>query len=344
MKDKLGDRMKSYYEDRTRYSLTRRTYTIIRLDGKAFHTYTQGLQRPFDDKLMFDMDDTAEFVCKNVQGAKMAFVQSDEISILLTDFDNLQTDAWFDGNIQKIVSVSASYATAKFNELRPGKLAFFDARVFQIPNRTEVENYFIWRQQDTARNSIQSVAQCMYSQKELHGKNTNELQELIFQKGTNWNDFAPRYKRGRVTRKETFSIGDAAHSQWYTGNCPIFTQEREFLNALIPAESGQDSQIGNKASNREVFAQQQSGENIHPAIIARSESHPVPKYHASLDAAEALNEQTNSSAGINWIDPKECVPDETGFYFGKYGDKITKVFYHALLKKWYAKTALLPHC
>lgn len=221
--------MKEYYEDRTRVFLPRRTYTIIRIDGKAFHTYTRGLNFPFDDKLVNDMDETAAYLCKSIQGAKFAFVQSDEISILLTDFDELTTDAWFDGNIQKIVSVSSSLATAKFNELRPGKIALFDSRVFTIPSQTEVENYFIWRQQDTTRNSIQSVAQSLYSHKELDGKNTTELQEMIFQRGTNWNDYSPKYKRGRVIVKELFDKEGVTRSRWHSVEPPIFTQEREFL-------------------------------------------------------------------------------------------------------------------
>ena len=98
-KDALSVRMKEFYEMRTRTYLPRRTYTIIRIDGKAFHTYTRGLKKPFDLGLIEDMDETAKYLCKNIQGAKMAFVQSDEISIVLTDFDTLQTDAWFDGEV-----------------------------------------------------------------------------------------------------------------------------------------------------------------------------------------------------------------------------------------------------
>ena len=172
--------MKEYYENRTRNFLPRRTYTIIRVDGKAFHTYTRGLETPFDGKLVSDMDETACYMCKNVQGAKFAFVQSDEISILLTDFDSLTTDAWFDGNVQKMASVSSSLATAKFNALRPDKIALFDSRVFSIPSTVEVANYFIWRQQDATRNSISSVAQSMFSHSELENKNTNQMQEMCF--------------------------------------------------------------------------------------------------------------------------------------------------------------------
>lgn len=178
MKDELSTRMKEFYENRTRIQLPRRTYTIIRIDGKVFHTYTRGLEQPFDIGLIEDMDETAYYLCKNIQGAKFGFVQSDEISILVTDFDKIGTDAWFDGNIQKMVSISASMATSKFNWLRLNrkfnssiagvdtimkmfKLAEFDARTFTIPSKVEVENYMIWRQVDTVRNSISSVAQSL---------------------------------------------------------------------------------------------------------------------------------------------------------------------------------------
>jgi tRNA(His) guanylyltransferase len=232
--DSLGDRMKDYYENRTRSFLPRRTYTIIRVDGKAFHSYTRGLTRPFDEKLVNDMDETACYMCKNIQGAKFAFVQSDEISILLTDFDTLTTDAWFDGNIQKISSISASLATAKFNELRPSKIALFDSRVFVIPSDIEVENYFIWRQQDTVRNSIQAVGYSLYSPKEVYGKNTNELQEMCFQKGVNWNDLPAKLKRGRLIIKEEYDKDGAIRTRWISSEPPIFTQERNILSSLIP--------------------------------------------------------------------------------------------------------------
>lgn len=121
-KSDLGNRMKNSYEKRTKNFLPRRTYTIIRLDGKAFHTYTKGLKRPFDMGFINDMNETAKYLCENIQGCKFAYVQSDEISLLLTDFDKITTDAWYDGNIQKIVSVSASLATAFFNKLRIKRL------------------------------------------------------------------------------------------------------------------------------------------------------------------------------------------------------------------------------
>ena len=235
MENDLGNRMKEFYENRTRIFLPRRTYTIIRIDGKAFHTYTKGLDRPFDLRFINDMNETARYMCKNIQGTKLAFVQSDEISILLTDFDKLTTSAWFDGNIQKMVSISASLATAKLNELRPNKIALFDSRVFTIPNAVEVENYFIWRQQDATRNSIISTAQSLYSQKELYGKKTNEMQDICFLKGINWNDYDPSLKRGRLITKTEYEKEGAKRTEWSVYNdTPIFTQSRSIFSHLIP--------------------------------------------------------------------------------------------------------------
>lgn len=238
VKDSLGDRMKEQYENRTRYSVPRRTYTMIRVDGKAFHSYTRGCERPFDDNLIASMDNTAKYLCENIQGAKLAYVQSDEISVLVTDFDEISTESWFNGNLQKMVSISAALATAAFNReaqerlpAKNGKLAMFDARVFTIPDPIEVCNYFVWRQKDATRNSVQMVAQSMYSQKELNGKKIPDLQELIFQKGVNWNDYGAGKKRGRVVMR-------GADGAWFINqNAPIFTQERDFLRQFIPVIS-----------------------------------------------------------------------------------------------------------
>ena len=220
--DALGTRIKGHYEDRYRISLPRRSNVIIRVDGKAFHTFTKGLKRPYDEGLSEDMDATMKYLCENIQGAKMGYVQSDEISIWLTDYDDIKTDAWFDYNIQKMCSIATALATAKFNQLRmqrrcwdgddldgildsdeiaTHKLAMFDARVFVIPGINEVANYFIWRQQDATRNSISMAAQSMYSPKDLHGKTSEEKQEMMFQKGTNWNDYPIRFKRGHACIK-----------------------------------------------------------------------------------------------------------------------------------------------
>lgn len=233
MTDPIGDRMKSHYEDRTRFYLPRRTYTIIRIDGKAFHAFTRTCKfaRPFDALLTMLMDQTAEGLCRMLQGTQFAYVQSDEISLLVTDFDKTTTEALYDGNVQKITSITASTATAIFNRLAKDyeqivRPAMFDARVFTIPDRIEVENYFVWRQQDATRNSIQMAASALYSHGELYGKDTSEQQEMCFQKGVNWNDYPDGYKRGRC-----IVYRDIA---WVLEAPPVFTADREYLRAMIP--------------------------------------------------------------------------------------------------------------
>lgn len=255
MKDELGNRIKEY-EMVSNIKLMRKAYTIIRLDGKSFSKYTKHLERPFDLGFVEDMDNTAKYLCKNIQNAKFAFVQSDEITILMTDFENMNTNPWFDNKIQKIVSVSASMATAKFNQLRTIRiynegvkssdigeyiaLAEFDSRVFQVPSKMEVFNTLLWRQQDTTKNSITSVANTMFSHNELKNKNGKEKQEMIFQKsGINWNDYDPKLKRGRMIVKEEYEVihekyGPSNRNRWVSVAPPIFTQDKEYLNNLIP--------------------------------------------------------------------------------------------------------------
>lgn len=268
MQDTLGDRMKGQYENRTRYELPRRTYTIIRLDGKAFHTYTKGLEKPFDNGLFEDMDSAIIAMLPNIQGAVFAYTQSDEISILLTDFTTPQTDAWFDGNLQKMCSVAASMMTAEFNRVRAwrrmktlqniadayshtfmGALANFDARVFTIPDRTEVMNYFIWRNQDCARNSLSMVAQSKFSHKQLQGKNGVQMHEMLHEAGVNWaTDYTDGQKNGRLIIKETYSIESSEavtknfqmvpvqvnRSRWVSKGAWKFTEDKEKLLAMIP--------------------------------------------------------------------------------------------------------------
>lgn len=218
-RDNLGTRMKSY-EYVTRNFLTKRVPVIIRLDGKAFHTFTKGMKKPFDEVLIRTMQDTAKYLCENIQGCKIAYTQSDEITLLLTDYETIDTESWFNYNIQKMVSVSSSMATLSFNKFfrfnvetminkdieinyylkLKNKIdnALFDSRVFNIP-KEEVCNCFIWRQQDATRNSIQMVGQYYFSHKELNKKNCNEIQEMLFsQKGINWNDYSVYLKKRKL--------------------------------------------------------------------------------------------------------------------------------------------------
>lgn len=238
MKDDLGSRMKDSYEDRYRISIPRRTYTMIRIDGKSFHTYTRGCKKPFDYDLMTAMNVTAQAICEEAMGARLAYVQSDEITILLTDFDKIQTQAWFDGNLQKICSISASIATAAFNkhrmindndtDLSEMTFARFDARVFTLADPFEVENQFIWRQKDAEKNSVQMMARSLYSHKELIGKSSKQMLDMIHAKGENWNQVPTGAKRGRTVVR-------GVDGRWKVDTeAPIFAQDRSYLRGTIP--------------------------------------------------------------------------------------------------------------
>lgn len=240
-KDSLGDRMKGY-EDTFRFYLPKRMPLIVRVDGKAFHTFTRGLTRPFDYDFIDVMQQTALHLCDELQGVKLAYHQSDEISLLITDYDHLTTQAPFEKNLQKLVSIAASLATSAFNQATYRKnLAYFeygipdkfkgvgnfDARAFVLP-KEEVCNYFLWRQQDATRNSINSVGQAHFSPRELHGLNTDQVQELLFKRvGINWNDLAISDKRGAcVVKNET--------GQWVVDkSIPVFSQDRLYINRLV---------------------------------------------------------------------------------------------------------------
>lgn len=275
------------YEYVSRIYLTRRVPVIIRLDGKAFHSFTKGFQKPFDEVLIKTMQETAKYLCKNIMGCKLAYTQSDEISLLLEDYERAETQPWFENNLQKIVSVSASMATMAFNkffhenridylddknsvdwipcgygkhfalmqiewqnkkyEAAESAGAMFDARAFIIP-KEEVCNYFIWRQQDASHNSIQMVAQSLFSHKQLQNKNCDQLQEMMFQEhNINWNDYPTAFKRGsacyrvceeaEVVNIATGEKKTTTRSHWVVDeNIPIFTQDREFVERWIDFE------------------------------------------------------------------------------------------------------------
>lgn len=191
-RDSLGNRIKTFYENRTRFYLTRRTPVILRLDGKAFHTLTKSAIKPFDASIEFAMLTAMDAVCKEISGAKIGYVQSDEISILLTDFDKLETEAYFDYNIQKIASVAASIAAVNFTNSYK-RNGFFDCRCFNIP-KEEVVNYFLWRQKDWIRNSVSMLAQSVFSHKQLHGKSQSNMHEMLHERGINWASL-PSYRK-----------------------------------------------------------------------------------------------------------------------------------------------------
>ncbi len=227
MGDAIGDRMKRYEKASAIY-LTRRMPVIIRLDGKAFHTFTKSFQKPFDKSLMYIMEKSAMYVVDGMQGFKVAYIQSDEASFLITDYDDLFTDGWFDYKLQKMASVSASYMTSKFTQMiilrlcknmictrntsvsdlieaiTNIKLAEFDSRAFNVP-REDVANYFLWRAKDWHRNSIQMYARSMFSHSELINKNQQNIHDMLHSRGKNWaTDLSNREKNGswlfRTTR------------------------------------------------------------------------------------------------------------------------------------------------
>ncbi len=253
MKDNLGDRMKENYENRARTKLLRRTPVIIRLDGKAFHTFTRGFNKPFDEILTNAMQRTMLSLCKEVQGCVLGYTQSDEITLVLTDYAKLETSAWFDYDVQKICSISASIATLAFNKafftvlcqnsnnvesMMLGvhykawlKGALFDARCFNIP-KEEVTNCILWRQQDATRNSINAVGQANFSHKELQGLNVNQIQDKLFnEKGINWNNLPIHLKRGSCCIKQKIN----ELSVWVIDNyIPIFKgEDRNYIEKLI---------------------------------------------------------------------------------------------------------------
>lgn len=248
----LGDRMKSY-EAVTRAVLPRRTHTLLRVDIRAAHAYLRDAGRPFDFEFMGHMDQVAAALCAEVSGTVFAYLQSDEISLLVTDFESAGTQPWFGGVVQKVASVAAATATAHLNLLRyaaTGRLATFDARVFTIADPVEVANAFIWRQRDAVRNSISMAAQAKFSPNQLHGMNGDQMQDMLFREhGVNWNDYPDGAKRGRVLVREsgerevTFTHKrtqeartiTAMRTWWEARPAPHFTLAPDgFLAGVIP--------------------------------------------------------------------------------------------------------------
>ena len=238
--DEFGSRMKEY-EKAYKTKLTKRMPVLLRIDGKAFHTYTKGMKKPFDVDLNEAMWKTAIFLCQNIMGAKVAYHQSDEISILLTNYHKITTESWFDNNLQKIVSVAASLATAKFNEIMrvkyPNKeLAFFDCRAWVLP-KDEVNNYFLWRQQDATKNSISMVAQAFFSSKELHKKDGSMKQDMLMEKGVNWNALPVWQRRGACIIKKEFRVNGTVRRRWVADEeTPIFSQEKNYIEQFVYSE------------------------------------------------------------------------------------------------------------
>ena len=283
----LGSRMKEYYEAIPKIRLMRRMPVAIRIDGKAFHTFTRGFAKPFDEVLGNAMVRTMEYLCKNIQGAVFGFTQSDEITLLLIDYQTFETDAWFDYEVQKMCSIAASMTTMAFNKFfmknvdewgysnLPNyseggtnepvdeklmelcncywkaieKGAMFDARVFNVP-KEEVTNCVYWRQLDASRNSIQMVGQANFSHKELQNKSCSMIQDiLMIQKGINWNDLPTYQKRGSCVIKEEYLPYEPAPR---CENCEINAEDirtRWIIDKDIPIFKGEGREYIEKLIN-----------------------------------------------------------------------------------------------
>ena len=253
----LAKRMKCY-ELVPKNVLMKKTPVVIRIDGKAFHTFTKGFQKPFDDILIKTMQETMKYLCENIQGCVLGYTQSDEITLILIDYKKLTSDAWFDYEVQKICSIAASMATMAFNRLfrenfnkydldnqldyaktlfKKLDSAMFDARCFNIP-KEEIANLVYWRQLDATRNSIQMVGQANFSHNELQNKSCNQIQDMLFlEKGINWNDLETHKKRGSCCIKNIDL--DEYGNDWGNGwiidkEIPIFKGEnRKYIENLI---------------------------------------------------------------------------------------------------------------
>ncbi|MQY14409.1 hypothetical protein SRB5_45760 [Streptomyces sp. RB5] len=290
----LGDRMKRY-EAAHRAILPRRTLTLLRVDGRAFHSYLRGAKKPFDEGFMSDMDAVAEALCQEISGAQFSYTQSDEISVLLTDFEAEETEPWFGGVAAKQLSIAASLATAVLNERRPGKRALFDARVFTIPDPVEAANYFLWRQRDAIRNSISMAAQSHFSHRRLQGVSTEGMQELLrTEAGVTWTDYPDGCKRGRVTVRRTGERPveyvdkrtretvrtTAIRSWWETTAAPHFTATPDgWLATTIPtppaAGEAPAQDPSRSSTNRSDTNRMSSKVTLHPSPVGDWASNPI---------------------------------------------------------------------
>lgn len=201
MSTSLGDRMKRNYEVPCRHYLVRRLPVIVRVDGRAFHSWTRGLDKPFDIDLINTMVDAAIDVSRDMQGFKLGYVQSDEASFLLTDYDEITTEAWFGYAQSKVESISAASMTAHFNRgaaswYAGNKPALFDARAFNLPE-SEIANYFLWRARDWERNSLGMYCSANFSHKQLNGKTKQDRHDMLHGIGLNWaEDLSDQIKNG----------------------------------------------------------------------------------------------------------------------------------------------------
>jgi tRNA(His) guanylyltransferase len=243
-KDSLGDRMKKMEEHFTSLELFPGLPYIARIDGRAFHTFTKGLERPYDKRLSDAMAATTKALVEEFD-AICGYTQSDEISLVFKPSHGT-SQFLFDGKVHKLTSILASAATAFFGKQLhaiPEKshlTPLFDCRIFQVQNHVESVNYLTWRELDSTRNSVQMAARSLYSHAQVLDKNNAELQEMIFQKGTNWNDYPDFFKRGtyvirkRIIRKFTAQELESLPPLHNARKNPDLVAERTILSIEHP--------------------------------------------------------------------------------------------------------------
>ena len=233
--DEFGDRMKQYERCQST-QLPERTPIIMRLDGRAFHTFTRKgrFSRPFDENLHRAMQMAAAALCSDIQNTRLAYTQSDEISILIYPKNTL-SQPWLGNKVQKMVSVAAGVATAHFgvwirNYIEDGQFPSFDARVFTLPV-SEIPNYFWWRQADAIRNSVSMLARHHFSHRELHKKNVSQMKQMLHEdKSISWDEQKGWAKQGSVIVKQP--ILGSERSRWRSMDAPNF-KETNFLSDFM---------------------------------------------------------------------------------------------------------------
>ena len=238
-KDSFGDRMK-FYEKRNSIDLITKQPIIIRLDGKSFHTFTKGLEKPFSINLTIALNYATKKLIENIDNIKFAYLQSDEISLLLCDWDKDSTEPYCKNTKSKLESLSASiftyYFNEKFKELYPenNKIGFFDSRAFTLPF-TEVDNYFIWRQQDCIKNAISMIAYSKYSAKQLQNLSTTDRLNKLLTDGFILSNIPKFFLNGRSLYKVKKELKDPQGNIYVRNvlsldnNIPLFKENREFI-------------------------------------------------------------------------------------------------------------------
>jgi tRNA(His) guanylyltransferase len=209
--DAAGNKCKSYESAESERRAMKGIPLLARLDGRAFHTFTKGLTRPFDPNMSMCMIETAKYLVQETV-AMVGYTQSDEITLLWHCDANSNSEYFFNGRFQKITSILSAMATAKFLGLvaqhlpsKAHELPLFDCRVWQVPTLQQAAETFIWREDDATKNSITMAAGAYYAHDELEGKSSSDKHEMLFRVGVNWNDYPAFFKRGTYLQRRPYN-------------------------------------------------------------------------------------------------------------------------------------------